>query len=357
MKPKTIQDLKDQGLIIFEAISGSRAYGTDLPTSDTDIKGVFVLPEDVFLGLDYIPQISDERNDTVYYELGRFVELLAQNNPNIMELLASPASCVLHKDPLFDVFQSSLFLSKKCRDSFAGYAAKQIKKARGLNKKIHNPVDKKRKSILDFCYVIEGQGDIPLSRWLEKNKLSQSQCGLVNIAHMKGVYALFLDKENQYNFQGIRRKEDANEVALSSIPKEIEKSAVLYFNKEGYSTYCKRYKEYWDWVDLRNESRYENTISHGKNYDAKNMMHTFRLLDMALDIATKKAVVVRRPNREFLLKIRKGEFEYEELLVQAEEKLDLVREAFKQSDLPETPDVELLNSLLVKVRKAWYDLN
>jgi hypothetical protein len=25
--------------------------------------------------------------------------------------------------------------------------------------------------------------------------------------------------------------------------------------------------------------RFENTVSHGKNYDAKNMMHVFRLLD------------------------------------------------------------------------------
>lgn len=30
-------------------------------------------------------------DDIVYYELGRFVELLLQNNPNMMELLATPA--------------------------------------------------------------------------------------------------------------------------------------------------------------------------------------------------------------------------------------------------------------------------
>ena len=41
----TIANLRQQDLIIFEAISGSRAYGTNLPHSDTDLKGVFVLPE------------------------------------------------------------------------------------------------------------------------------------------------------------------------------------------------------------------------------------------------------------------------------------------------------------------------
>jgi hypothetical protein len=32
----TIADLRQQNLILFEAISGSRAYGTNLPHSDTD---------------------------------------------------------------------------------------------------------------------------------------------------------------------------------------------------------------------------------------------------------------------------------------------------------------------------------
>lgn len=36
----TIHDLRDRNLIVFETISGSKAYGTSLPTSDTDIRTV-----------------------------------------------------------------------------------------------------------------------------------------------------------------------------------------------------------------------------------------------------------------------------------------------------------------------------
>jgi len=79
----SIQDLKDQNLLLFESVSGSNAYGLALPHSDVDIKGVFVLPESMYYGLDYIPQVNDEKNDVVYYELRRFVELLYKNNPNI----------------------------------------------------------------------------------------------------------------------------------------------------------------------------------------------------------------------------------------------------------------------------------
>ena len=78
----TLADLHQQNLILLETVSGSRAYGLATPESDTDIKGVFYLPRSLFYGLNYIPQISNETNDVVYYELGRFIELLLQSNPN-----------------------------------------------------------------------------------------------------------------------------------------------------------------------------------------------------------------------------------------------------------------------------------
>ena len=126
----TIADLRRQNLILFEAISGSRAYGTNLPHSDTDLKGVFVLPEAQFFGLDYIPQIANETNDEVFYELRRFVELLLKNNPTVLELLGTPADCVIYKHPLFARFQAADFLSRLCRQSFAEYAVARFAKPR-----------------------------------------------------------------------------------------------------------------------------------------------------------------------------------------------------------------------------------
>ena len=74
----TIQDLRDHNLILFECISGSRAYGTDLHTSDTDIRGVFILPQRDLYSLRYVEQVIDAKNDVIFYELGRFVELLSK---------------------------------------------------------------------------------------------------------------------------------------------------------------------------------------------------------------------------------------------------------------------------------------
>ena len=60
----TLADLHAENLILFEAISGSHAYGLATPQSDTDIKGVFYLPRRLYYGLDYLPQISDAGNSS-----------------------------------------------------------------------------------------------------------------------------------------------------------------------------------------------------------------------------------------------------------------------------------------------------
>jgi hypothetical protein len=351
-----IEYVRNKSRILLECISGSRAYGLDLPTSDTDIKGVFALSKKDFYGLTYTDQVNNETNDIVFYELKRFIELLVKNNPNLLDLLSSPEDCILFKDPVMNLIKPEMFLSRLCKTTFGEYAMTQIKKAKGLNKKISNPIDKERKSVLDFCYVAKDQGAISLKDWLVEKGYDQSRCGLVKIARMNDIYALFYDIDNTFKFKGVIHKESANEVALSSVPKGIQPESILSFNRNGYSLYCREYKEYWEWVGKRNNERYENTVAHGKNYDAKNMMHVFRLLDMAEEIALYKRVIVRRPNREHLLSIRKGDFMYEDLVKQAEEKIESIHEIYEKSDLPDAPDLNRAENLLVAMRESLYSL-
>lgn len=348
----TIEDLRERGLIILECISGSRAYGLDTPSSDTDIKGVFILPKEEYYGLTYTPQVSNETNDIVFYEFGRFMELLSLNNPNILELLNTPESAIIYKHPFLNEINSELILSKLCNNTFGKFALSQVKKAKGLKKKIVNPVAKERKSVLSFCFVNYDKGAIPLLKYLEIKGWQQEHCGLVNIPHMKDVYGLYYS--DQLGFSGVLRGKDSNDICLSSIPKGTEQEALMYFHRNGYSTYCKEYREYWDWVDKRNDDRYKNTKSHGKNYDSKNMMHVFRLLEMAIEIGNEQRVNVVRPNRDFLLDIKAGKFEYAELLNMADLKRTEMESAFESSSLPHKPDLELINELTYRLRDKFY---
>ncbi len=352
MQKLTIDWIKDNGLLVFEVITGSKSYGLDTPTSDTDIKGVFVLPKNMFYGLEYTAQVNNDTNDIVYYELKRFMELLSKSNPNILEMLNVPEICVLQKHPIMDMLQSEMFLSKQCEQSFANYAFTQIKKAYGLEKKIVNPVEEERKSVMDFCFVHEDKEAVPLKKYLEEKSLEQSKIGLAAIAHLRDCYNLYYS--NEFNYSGVAKKDNANEVSLSSIPKGEMPIAMLYFNKDAYSIYCKQYKEYWDWVAKRNEQRYGTTIKHGKKYDSKNMMHVFRLLLMAKEIAVEGKINVFRNDRDFLLAIKEGKFEYDELVQKAEALKDELPLLYQQSKLKNKPDVESINELLIKIREVYY---
>jgi len=347
-----IEELREKNLIILECISGSKAYGLDTPTSDTDIKGVFLLPKVDYYGLNYIPQISNESNDIVFYELRRFMELLSVNNPNILELLNTPKDAVLDKHPFLEVIETEKILSKLCKNTFGKFALSQIKKARGLKKKIVNPVEPKRKNVLEFCYVNYESGSIPLLKFLNEKNWKQENCGLTNIPYMKDMYGLYQNENIPY--KGIIKSELANEVALSSIPKAEVQVCLLYFNKDGYSSYCKDYREYWDWVEKRNDERYATTQRHGKHYDTKNIMHTFRLLQMAIEIANEHRINVKREDRDFLLKVKSGVFEYEELMALANEKQQEMDLAFEKSSLREKPDTEYLSQLAFELRDRFY---
>lgn len=350
------QLLQQKEFILLDCISGSQAYNLSLPGSDVDKKGIFILPQKELYGFDFQQQVANETNDEVYFEISRFLDLLTKNNPNILELLSTPANCILFRHSLMDLINPADYLSKLCFDTFAGYAQTQIKKAKGLNKKINKPIEKLRKSVLDFCYVIYKNGSIPLNLWLNENNLYQQDCGLVGVDHFRNIYLLYHQKQliGDKRLKGIISGPDSDDVQLSSIPKDIEPLVTMNFNKDGYSVYCREYKEYKEWEEKRNQVRYESTLSHGKSYDAKNMMHTFRLLNMAEEIAVYKQVNVHREDRDFLLEIRSGMYEFDTLMQMVDEKMGKIKALYEKSTLPELPDIKKAENVLIQIREEFY---
>jgi preprotein translocase YajC subunit len=84
------------------------------------------------------------------------------------------------------------FLTKKAFHPLVSYSIEQIRKARGLNKKIVKPI-KVRKMPIDFCYTFKDQGSEPIKNFLDRMHLKQIYCGLVHIDNMDQAYAVFYD--------------------------------------------------------------------------------------------------------------------------------------------------------------------
>jgi predicted nucleotidyltransferase len=405
---------------IFVAIVGSYSYGLDLPKSDLDIKGIYAQDLKSILRETKIGQanptsyksqlgggkkknsvVQSEEKDLSFFELGRYLELLSSNNPNILELLNTPEECIIYKHPIWDRLVESLsvvdVLSKKCFYTFYNYAIQQIKKATGLNKNINNPVAKEKKSPLDFCKaIIEGKS-VSLKYYLEKRGLKQKFCGLKNVNNARDLYSLYYDWSSHnifsdgdekaqsilkefrlkndlpigYGFKGILKESEdgsefhSNEIRLSSIPKqkdvykdEVEYICEISYNKDGYMKYCKEYKKYWDWVENRNEERYNDNISHNQNYDGKNLSHCLRLLYMAVEIAEDKGIIVRRPENQRLelLQIKKGLMPYEEIMEKCNALADELEDKYEFSDLPDKPDSSGIQDALEQIRILLYGI-
>ena len=395
MKQLTYDYLVENGLILFETIVGSQAYGTQTPTSDEDHKFVYILPMDNILGTGYVEQLNVTK-DITGWEIKRFLELMGSNNPTVLELLNSPEDCIVHKHPLFDLIleHKEDFITKICKDSFGGYARQQIKKAKGLNKKQNWEKDKVvRKDLLDFCYVIIDEKSIPWKKW-NSGTYDEKFIGAVNVPNARDVYALYYDKtahmihssdidENTretykkvlkeagkpmgLGYKGLvntgHEDEDgkinygiSNQLRLSSIPKGEKSICTIVYNKDAYSEHCKDYREYQEWLENRNEARYVETQEHGQRIDGKNMMHCMRLIRMATEIGEGKGVQVRRPDAQELLAIRRGEVDLDSLINIADKAIENMDNIFENSNLPNKVSKDLVDTLLITIRKEFYNL-
>jgi predicted nucleotidyltransferase len=101
-----------QKIQLLTAIVGSKAYGTNTPESDIDLKGVYIQhPLEVLSYNEYIEQLIPDK-DTTHWEVSRFIELLCKSNPTVLELLFTPEDCILEKHPLFDLLIKKVYVSK-----------------------------------------------------------------------------------------------------------------------------------------------------------------------------------------------------------------------------------------------------
>ena len=339
--------------ILLAFVRGSYMYGTNTDKSDVDITFIYKQSTNDILKGNYIEQLNIGGNDIVGYEIQRYIQLLSQNNPNILESLDIPDDCLIYKDESMNIFDQKDWVSKLTEKTILGYANSQIKKATGLNKNMNNPQPVTRKSILEFCYVIFGGSSQPLIRYANDMSINLDKVGVVKNQNGKGLYAFYTDNKGEYNFRGIIKNDDSTQIRLSAIPLDATVEIdpiVFYYNQDGFETHIKSHTLYWKWVNERNEERFNMNQEAGQGVDFKNMMHLFRLLEMASKIGKGKGLQVRSHKVEVLMDIRKGKYNYKDLLEQAETTTNHIKELFLNVDLIEHPDTEFAKELLLKFR-------
>lgn len=297
---------------ILRVVHGSRAYGLATPESDLDLKGVAIPPREYFLGFanKFEQQELLERNgnkcDSTIYEIRKFFNLASQTNPNILEILWVDESDIIFENELGATLRANkeLFLSKKAKFTFAGYAHAQLKRIKTHRKYILNPpVAQPRRE--DFGLPKSNQIDVSLL-----NALNEKQ------AEFSSEMMTLLRKENEYN-------QAKNE-----------------------------WSQYQTWIHTRNEKR--AALERKYHYDTKHASHLVRLLRMAEEILEGKGVIVKRPDAEELLAIKtRGIWSYDQLIDWANKQNSKIEKLYEITTLPYSCDMNKLDKLCIElVEKA-----
>ena len=220
---------------LYAVISGSHAYGTNVETSDVDIRGITSFPEEYIYGLNKIEQIENQKKDICFYGLWKMISLLYKSNVHALEMIFIEPKFVQISTPISQELTNNrcLFMTKMIGYSFGGYANQQRK-------------------------ILETKRE----------------------------------------------------------------------NKTGRISLVEKF-----------------------GYDTKFAAHMVRLFRSGSEALLTGYLQVYRSDKEELLSIRSGLYTYEDFLKMADEEEIKFNEAWEKSKLPEKPDFEKINRLLIKLQK------
>jgi len=148
---------KDENTLLIYGLGGSQSYGMATPNSDFDYSGIYLQdPKQCFINpyLDYTQQFQfkDGDHEGTVYEFKKAIKLIADNNPNMIELIWRDHSSISYISDIGLLLQqyAPLLLCKKSKFTFSGYAHSQFKRIKGHTKWINNPQPKDAPILDDF---------------------------------------------------------------------------------------------------------------------------------------------------------------------------------------------------------------
>jgi len=352
---KTAQELVNSNLIVRH-YAGSRSYGTALPTSDTDIRGVFIA-EPVNIRTPFFPireaNLADEE-DTVLYELNQFMKLCTECNPNVIETLWVREQDITESTVGYQVLRNGRdkLLSKKIAFTTSGYALSQLKRIKGHNRWLTNPQPAECPQQKDYVSLVHNftPNKVLAHDFYELFIKSREDHRLVPFGgNIFGIY--WAPGKNLFDNSGTLISEfEEGEAHKLGTPLML-----VRFLKDQHEQQHTVWKNYWQWKRERNVVRSALEEQHG--YDTKHAMHLVRLLRMGAEALQTGEVNVFRPDHEELLSIRAGAWTYERVVEYAVEMDNWIQnELYQKSELRKAPDVKAAAEMMLHVQDLMWGL-
>lgn len=304
-----------QNNISIITLGGSHAYGTNVDTSDIDIRGMVVpTADDIIIGTNF-EQFIDTPTDTVFYGLDKQLELLSECNPNTIEILGCLPEQYIHVNQYGQMIldNKSIFLSKKAIPRFAGYANQQLYRL-------------KQKSL---CAMSEEEYNDHIAKVIMGMKEHLTRAFGFDVTDCIQAY----EKDGHLMFDV--HFDNIDDTKFIGLLDEVKTTINNYKKKS---------------------NRNKKAIEHEKLN--KHAMHLVRLYMMGIDLLTKQEINTYRSgaDHELLMDIRNKKY-FDSNNMPTEEFFDIVRDyeqrfeyAKKHTELPDNPNYEAINQLKYDIK-------
>lgn len=308
--------------IILLGLGGSHSYGTDVETSDLDVRGCALNKKEEILTSVNFEQFIDEETDTTIYSFNKLISLLSNCNPNTIEILGLKPEHYLYMSDIGKELldKKEMFLSQKAIFSFGGYATAQLRR---LDNKAVRMVDqnKREKHILN---------SVENAKYTFKDKYFTYDTDAIN---------LYIDESQQEEYN----TEIFMDINLTHYP-------------------LRDYKGMWSEMNniVKDYSKIGRRNKHAAEHNklGKHMMHLVRLYYMCFDILEKHEInTYRSKEHELLMSIRNGDFldcnnqpkdDFYEMVDELEKRLDYDK---NNTDLPVKPNYKMINEFVMDINE------
>lgn len=308
--------------IIFLTLGGSYAYGTNVETSDIDIRGCALNRPSDLIGLTSFEQVVNTETDTTVYAFNKLIGLLLNCNPNTIELLGCKPE---HYFFLSDIGRQmidnrKMFLSQRAANSFGGYARQQLRR---------------------------------LENALARDRLPQARTEEHIRKAMERSLETFQNRYSNFEYGSIYLYTD------KSSRDELDREVFCNIHLDKYPA-----RDFMDLMNVLSNTigNYEKLNHRNRKKDdnhlGKHAMHLIRLYLMCFDILEKEEINTYRENdREILLEIRHGKYQKEdgtykpeffEMVTECEKRLTYAK---KNTSLPESPDMKKVEEFVMEINR------
>lgn len=305
---------------------GSHIYGTNTPTSDHDYKGVFV-PNATDLILQradrnltfntkslYSHKNTPDDIDEEYFSLQEFLKQLCDGQTFAIDMLFAPDQNIIRTCKVWETIRANKdkFIHKGT-SAFVGYTRAQAAKygVKGFR-------------VAALRAIIDMLSKLPPMERIEHNLIELE----VEVEKLNNGFVKFVDAPGA---------EGRLEKYLEVCGRKVNVTGTIQY---ALNVFKKVFDNYGQRALLAEKN---------EGIDWKALSHAVRVAREAEELLLTGNITFPRPERDLLLKIKKGEIPYKEVEKIIEEGLIKVEHAKTVSRLPEKPDIDFVNKLVYDI--------